>query len=653
MISNLMYIIFAIFGLSFLIFVHELGHYFMARRVGMKVETFAIGFGRPIYTWLRDGVKWQIGWLPFGGYVKIAGQDSEDRDPYEIPDGFFGKKPWDRIKVAAMGPLVNLALALVIFAILWASGGREKNFAEFTHKIGWIDPQSDLYASGLRPGDEITSYDNYTFESSKDHLYAPIMAGSSDIDVKGLKVDYATGEKKPFNYLIKTYPHPHALEKGIYTAGIFNSANYVIYDKLPDGKDNPLPEGSPMLNSGIEYGDRIAWADGEVIFSSEELNKILNDDKALLTILRQGKTLLVRVPRVEVQELRTDFEFKDELMDWQFEAGLNGIKLQKLLMIPYNLTNETIVENELKFIDKETEEIVYPTHSFSKFDTALVKGDKIIAIDGTPIKFSYELLAHLQNRKVNIIVERNVAFDKISSTEADSTFDSQLNWKEINEIAQSIGTNHQVTTAGNYVLLKQITPKMRSEFILSPDKQALLATETLEQKKAIESIEDPEKRAQALRLLQERDRQLLLGLPGIQDRKVEYNPNPFQQFANVFQEIWRMLAGLVSGSFSPKWMSGPIGIVQVVHDSWMVGMKEALFWLGAISLNLAVINLLPIPVLDGGTIMFSLYEMITKRRIPPKTLEKLIIPFAVLLIGFFVFLTYQDLSRIFGGFLGW
>ena len=82
----------------------------------------------------------------------------------------------------------------------------------------------------------------------------------------------------------------------------------------------------------------------------------------------------------------------------------------------------------------------------------------------------------------------------------------------------------------------------------------------------------------------------------------------------------------------------------------MIGIKEALFWLGAISLNLGILNLLPVPVLDGGTIVLSLFELITGKRIQTKTLEKLIIPFAVILIGFFIFLTYQDIGRIFGGF---
>ncbi|HEY4831060.1 MAG TPA: site-2 protease family protein, partial [Waddliaceae bacterium] len=284
---NLIYILLAILGLSFLIFIHELGHYWMARRVGMRVETFAIGFGRPIYSWIRKGVKWQIGWLPFGGYVKIAGTDTNSmEDPYRVPDGFFGKKPWDRIKVSFMGPFVNLLFALIAFSMLWLVGGREKKFSEFTGKIGWIDPRSELYAVGVRPGDEITAYDNYAFQGSKDHIYAPMITSSHEITVKGIKNNYETGAKEPFEYLVAPYSHPNYYDKNISTSGIFNSASYVIYDQLPEGTPNPLPEGSPLAESGIEYGDRILWIDGEIIFSNAELSELLNDGRVLITVKR-------------------------------------------------------------------------------------------------------------------------------------------------------------------------------------------------------------------------------------------------------------------------------------------------------------------------------------------------------------------------------
>lgn len=650
MIVSLLYILLAVLGLGVLIFLHELGHYYMARHVGMRVETFAIGFGKPIYSWEKDGVKWQIGWLPFGGYVKIAGQDSTDeRDPYDIPDSFFGKKPIDRIKVSLMGPLVNLIVAFLIFAGLWATGGREKNFSEFTHKIGWVDPQSQLYANGVRPGDEIVSYNDHAFESFKDHLYAP-MTSAGEVQVEGKKIDYANGKIEPFEYKIKTYPHPNSPEKGILTSGIINAANYMIYDRLTEDQDNPLPEGSPMQKSGIEYGDRLVWADGELIFSGQQLNHLLNDDRTLLTVVRKGKVILARVPRVPVGEFKMDGEFKEELTDWQFEAGLNNVRLPNLLTIPYNLTNDAVVENELKFIDKENELDVFPRHPYAPVEEPLLANDKIIAIDGKPVKKSFELLAALQQHHVNLIVERDKErLNKISYQNADTAFDKQLDVKDIQKIANSIGTNNVITEAGNYRLLKTITPKMRSDFALSPEKQALMTADIQEQEKEIEKIEDPEKRAHALLTLKNREKQLMLGLP-LQDRRVNYNPSPISQFKSVFSEIWRTLSALVTGNLNPKWVSGPIGIVQVVHDNWMIGVKEALFWLGAISLNLGMLNLMPIPVLDGGTIMLSLFELITGKRIQSKTLEKLIIPFAVVLIGFFIFLTYQDLGRLFGGF---
>ena len=96
-------------------------------------------------------------------------------------------------------------------------------------------------------------------------------------------------------------------------------------------------------------------------------------------------------------------------------------------------------------------------------------------------------------------------------------------------------------------------------------------------------------------------------------------------------------------------MAGPIGIVQLIHQSWEAGVKEALFWMGVISLNLGVINLLPIPVLDGGHIFFSLYEAVTKRRISGKTMERLVIPFVGPLVAFFLFITFHDLARLFPG----
>lgn len=652
MVTNLVYIIFAILGLSFLIFIHELGHYFMARRTGMRVETFSIGFGKPIISWRMDGVNWQIGWLPFGGYVRIAGTESDKEvDPYLIRDGFFGRPPLDRIKVAFMGPFVNILFALLVFALLWVGGGREKNFSEYSPVIGWVDPKSEAYSRGIRPGDEIISYNGHSFQGSKDHLYAALTS-PKEVKIKGYKVNYANGQKSVFETTAKTLPHPASLEKDLLTTGITQSASYVMYDKLRN-QENPLPEYSPLKGSGIQYGDRLAWIDGQLIFSLEHLNHLLNDERVLLTVQRGNDIFLARVPRVPVRELRIDSSFKEELIDWQYEAGLNAIKIQRLYALPYNLTNDGVVENEIKFIDNESEKGSFPDHPLNNLELPLIPGDKIIAVDGIPVSHSSDILKQLQTRHVSIIVERNPEFStKMPWKDVEKSFTTEVNWNDLNKISSTIGTDQVVKESGNLFLLNSVVPKSRKEILLGEEKQADLE-ELQRQKREIEAIEDPEKRNQMLHFFENRENQLLLGLPGVQDRKVLYNPIPTDLFGNVFQEIWRTLVALFSGTLNPKWMSGPIGIIQVVQEQWKLSFSDALFWLGAISLNLGVLNLLPIPMLDGGTILLSLFEIVTRKQIKPKTMEKLILPFAILLIVFFVFLTYNDLSRIFGGFARW
>lgn len=650
MIVSILYLVLAILGLSFLIFIHELGHYYMAKRVGMKVETFSIGFGKPIYSWIQDGVKWQIGWLLFGGYVKIAGMENENEKEFNSSkDGFYDKPPIDRIKVAFMGPCINLLFAFLVFALLWTLGGREKKFTEFTPKIGWMDTSSALYSAGVRPGDEIVSYDKTPFQSFKDHLYAPLVATSS-LHVEGFKVDPFSGSKQPFALNIHPYPHPLSLEKGILTTGILNPASYLIYDRLPNGNENPLPENSPAINSGLEYGDRLIWANGEVIYSIQELSHIINDTRALLTIHRNGQILQRRVPRVLVQELKLGPAMREEIMDWQFAALLNGIKTGNLYAIPYNLTSRGIVENELKLIDRENQEAAFPLVPFSPLDQPLEEGDQIIAVDGKPVNYAFEILAAVQIPRVQLIVLRNpIKQQGLDTKSAEKDFES-IPYGDLNRIVNSIGTDQLITSSGPLVLLNTIIPKRRLDFSFSDETKEIRTTEVLEQKKEIESIEDPEKRAQALHLLENQERQYLIGVP-FQDKNVKYNPNPLQLFYQVFDEIWKTLEALFTGSLNPRWISGPIGIVQLVHDQSMASLKEALYWLGAISLNLGVLNLLPIPVLDGGTIAFSFIEMITKKKMKPKTMEKLVIPFAFLLIGLFIYLTYNDIVRVLGKFL--
>jgi regulator of sigma E protease len=262
---------------------------------------------------------------------------------------------------------------------------------------------------------------------------------------------------------------------------------------------------------------------------------------------------------------------------------------------------------------------------------------------------SFQILAKLQNRKALAIVQRSPRAPLISWKKADAFFENSFQIDKLSQIIHTIGTAQPLTHLDDLHLLSPVVLKSFSELPLTPQMKAEADARFQAQKKQIEKIDDEQVRAQQLELLAQSQKTLMLGI-SLEDRLVTYNPSPFTLFGDVVDQTWKTLVNLVSGSLSPKHLAGPIGIVQALQSSWTQGLKDALFWLGFVSLNLAFLNLLPLPVLDGGHILFSVIEGITKKPIKAKTMEKLIIPFIVLLIIFFVYVTYQDISRIIGRF---
>ena len=641
MMVSILYIILALLGLNFLVFIHELGHYIVARREGMRVEVFSIGFGKPLLSWMHKGVKWQLCPLLFGGYVRIAGMEKEgDLEPYEVPEGFYAKKPWARIKVALAGPLVNLVFALIVFAAIWALGGREKPFKDFTKLIGYMDSKSELYQSGVRPGDEITEYNGEPFSGWKDLVYAAIMNGRP-ANIEGNKIDYFTNQKTPYDYTLTPYESPY-FQKGFKTVGILASASYLIYQ-------GSLYPNTPMENSGIQPQDRIVWVDGEMIFSNEQLMKVLNTGKTLLTIEREGATFLGKVPRIPLEDLRLTSEESIEFEDWGYEAKLHKSE-KNTLFIPYVLSHDLRVEEEVSYINKNSKLIRNSSPlSPSPLDTVLKPGDRILAVDGIPVENGVAFLQALQKPHIQVVVKRENVTKTNSWTEEDQVFISDTDWSDLLQITQNIGRKDGLKENGRFHLLDPITPICLKDFPLPADKRQELDKQLKEQYLQAEKIADAEQRNQVINQINQYQNRLMLGV-ALKDRMVIYNPTPFALFGSVFQEISRNLIGLFSGQFSPKHFGGPIFIVQVMQQSWGLGVKEALFWLGAISLNLGFLNLLPVPILDGGHICFSLLESVRKKPLKAKTMQRLIIPFVALLLFLFIYLTYNDLTRIFGNF---
>ena len=170
---NLVYynIIPFILVLSLLVFVHELGHYLVARWNGVKVEVFSIGFGTELFGWTdRVGTRWKISIIPMGGYVKMF----SDLNPASQPDqtliqgmsekdkevSLFHKTVWQRIAVSAAGPLANYLFAIFLFGTLYIFMGQKIPSEEA--KIGHVMPKSAAEQVGLQEGDLILDINGIT-----------------------------------------------------------------------------------------------------------------------------------------------------------------------------------------------------------------------------------------------------------------------------------------------------------------------------------------------------------------------------------------------------------------------------------------------------------------------------------------------------------
>lgn len=157
-----------------LVFIHEMGHYLAARFFGVKCDVFSIGFGRELAGWTdRRGMRWKIGWVPLGGYVRFAGDMNAISQPSaewlalpadERQRTFQAKPVWQRAIIVAAGPVVNFLAAILILAGFALAYGQSVT----PTVVGVVVPNSAAAQIGLRPGDRITALNGRSVETFDD-----------------------------------------------------------------------------------------------------------------------------------------------------------------------------------------------------------------------------------------------------------------------------------------------------------------------------------------------------------------------------------------------------------------------------------------------------------------------------------------------------
>ena len=276
---------FIVFGI--LVFIHEFGHFFTAKLVGIRVETFSFGYGKRLFGVRRGETDYRISLIPMGGYVKFLGEGelfAEGGQATLPPDHFLAKTRWQRFLVMAMGSVMNLLLAVVLIAVVGMVGVSVPGYQEERPVIGWIEAGSPAEKAGFNIGDEILSIDGEKVASWGDVELAVGSKPDRDVSVElrrgGENLRLAMRTEKKTRY---------ALGYAGFTGDILTQVKMV-------------KSGSPADKAGLRPGDIIRSIDGRPINFYEFVQVIeKNPDRSLtLDVQRGGEPVSLTVtPRLE------------------------------------------------------------------------------------------------------------------------------------------------------------------------------------------------------------------------------------------------------------------------------------------------------------------------------------------------------------------
>ena len=273
------------FVLGVLVFVHELGHFLAAKRVGIRVTKFQLGFNPTVLSFKRGDTEYGIGALPLGGYVKMAGDTPEDveRDAngqvVRRSDEFLSKSKWERFQVLIMGPAMNIVLALVLSTIVLYQGAEVPAYEDQPPVVGVVVPNSPAAKADIRPGDRIMSVADHRVDTWEQFFVTVGARANREITVELLR-----GGQTLTRAVTPTVP-PEQSRFEIGEIGVLPD----IHPFVP--RVNP---GEPADRAGIKAGDVILALNNQPMTFRPDLIKAIAahpGETITVTVLRDGKRL--------------------------------------------------------------------------------------------------------------------------------------------------------------------------------------------------------------------------------------------------------------------------------------------------------------------------------------------------------------------------
>lgn len=292
---NTLYIVIAaILCLGPLIAIHEFGHFWVARKLGVKVLVYSIGLGPALFKWHgKDGVRYQFAAIPLGGYVKMAGEQKGEAGEEDIPAAFYNQSPWKRMAIVAAGPLINLLFAVLLFWLLFLPASEQLNT-----RLGVILPNTPAAQAGLQVGDKVLSVDDKPTSTWESVNYALIdrMGESGTIAVT---VEHA-GQPKTVQLQIDQFLKSSGDDP-------FERLGFLPYQPVIEPVLGQLVEKEAGMQQGLKQGDRILKIDQSVISQWSEVMRMIRKSPGkplVFTVSRAGKELQLNiVPNVKKDAL--------------------------------------------------------------------------------------------------------------------------------------------------------------------------------------------------------------------------------------------------------------------------------------------------------------------------------------------------------------
>jgi regulator of sigma E protease len=659
-----------VLGLGLVIFFHELGHFAVAKWCNVHVERFSIGIGPILWSRQKGETEYALSALPLGGYVKMLGQD--DMDPNQMtsdeiaenPRSYSAKKVWQRMLIISAGVIMNIITGFGFFAIAYNFGVEES-----IPVVGLALPGSPAWEAGIERGDEILAINDEKVRSFSD-IQQMIVLSSGALEIQG---EHADGVK----YTTTVVPQQGKQTRQI---GINPTNSLRISPKA--GGDVPIASpGLPASKAStpFEPGDRMVALNGTPLESWQQLS--------LMTSRHAADELVYSVERLEgVEGESTSTQTVDITVPaapmrsiglWMHIGPVESIQANSIAAIAKMKKGDVIRKVDDLEVGVDIDPLRLPNYFADRAGTA-VRVTVLRQEDGSTGKVMKELIIEPTDKPgwsemppllssplpipaIGAAFRVSTRIAKVvEDSEAARVVEEGKQFKPDQKITKiilgTVATKGEEANGQDDIIIDLTKDDPNWAYVFNVIQMAPLRNIRV----YIE--EDGDTKAFSVRLEgREFEEEWYLPIRGIggfeqlSEKRVAASTSEavlwgVRQTRNSITNIYLTLRSLVRGDLSAKALSGPIGILSIGYQVADSGMARLLMFLGLLSINLAVLNFLPIPILDGGHMVFLIWEGVTRRKPSPKVVALAHGVGLFFIISLFVFVMYLDVVVRFLGF---